>query len=181
MNTALIVVDVQRDFCEGGALAVEGGNLVAKRIARYIDMFGDMYEDIVFTYDWHNPPPDTNDGHFDEWPVHCVARSNGARIHDALKNYAATRPAFYKGQGCHGYSGFEGVYKGTTELNDYLLRRDIINVDVVGLAGDYCVRATALDAVKGGYLVTVLPALVASVGGPDETNYTLQLVEAAQR
>lgn len=191
MSTALIVVDVQKDFCEGGALAVEGGNAVAKNIANYIEHLGGLYQEIVFTKDWHNAPPETNRGHFSDkpdfvnsWPVHCVANSVGSDFHDeiatAIRWIRASRPGwyrtentFYKGQGYPHYSGFQGKNINGDGLGYWLGRRHILNVDVVGIAGDYCVKQTALDAYRQGFITNILPTLVASVKGKDGTQEAL--------
>ena len=192
MKKALVVVDVQVDFCEGGNLAVEGGNSVAGRIADYISYYGDQYEVITFTKDWHIPNHDNN-GHIsdqpnfvDNWPAHCEALSEGAFLHPRIsevfeqawrehKDYRI----FYKGFGDHGYSGFEGSHVGIT-LDAYLGGNGIEAVDVVGIGGDYCVRATALDAVELGYDTNVLGEYVASVGGKEATERTVLEVIGAQ-
>lgn len=184
MTKALIVVDVQNDFCEGGALAVEGGNEVAENIAEFINSSGDQYDLIVYTKDWHEAPPSTNGGHFgdppdfvDSWPVHCVAETPGAEFHPAIKNFLFG-PTFYKGYGKPDYSGFQG--KSFDEgLNEVLKSKGITEVDVVGLAGDYCVRETALDAVKNGYKVNLLTNMIASVRGDEATQETVQDVAMA--
>ena len=188
MSTALIVVDVQNDFCEGGALAVSGGNLVAQGVAEYITATKRFYDEIVFTMDWHKAPPDTNGGHFgdppdfvDSWPVHCVAGTNGARLHPVLEyKEEYTRVIFKKGYGQPDYSGFQGKSDGQW-LDEFLRERGIDEVDICGLAGDYCVRQTALDAIKRGYNTVVIPQLIASVGTYTETLKTLRMVEDAQR
>jgi nicotinamidase/pyrazinamidase len=184
--SALIVVDVQRDFCEGGALAVAGGNEVAQRIAKYIKFWGDMYDTIVFTKDWHKPWPDTNGGHFsetpdfvDSWPVHCVENTPGANFHEAVAQAAVAVAAFpnhrifYKGNGQPDYSGFQGRNVSDEGLAYFLSKRHILSVDVVGIAGDYCVKQTALDAKRHGFVVNIPPMLVASVGGESATEQTL--------
>lgn len=183
---ALIVVDVQNDFCEGGSLAVAGGNKVAIAIAEYIMDHGDRYDEIVFTADTHNAPPDDNGGHFalppaepdyvDSWPVHCVAGTKGAEINPALAEIARDYPLFRKGQGRPDYSGFQGYTDDDFLLGDYLAHKRVREVDVVGIAGDHCVRATALDALDERFKVTVLPEMVASVGGVDATMETVRMV-----
>jgi nicotinamidase/pyrazinamidase len=187
MSKALIIVDVQNDFCEGGRLAVEGGNRVAADIAEWILVAGDRYDEIVFTQDYHNAPPDDNGGHFalppaepdyvNTWPVHCVAGEEGSDIHPALAAWTDRFPVFQKGQGRPDYSGFQGYarvpHNENTEvvgLSEYLIDlKEITEVDVVGIAGDYCVKATALDAIVEGLQVNVLSRMVASVGGPAAT------------
>lgn len=179
MSVALIVVDMQNDFCEGGSLGVEGGNALASKIARFIDAFNDMYAEVVFTKDCHDAPPSDNGGHFalppaepdyvDTWPVHCVAGTKGAQIHPVLLPYAARRKVFEKGQGRPDYSGFQGYTEGGVMLEDYLRRLGVDEVDVVGIAGEHCVKATALDGIKAGFNTGMLPSLVASVGGDEAT------------
>lgn len=186
MKFALIVVDLQVDFCEDGALAVPGGNRVAEDIDHFINEEGWAYDEIIFTKDWHEAPPSTNGGHFgdppdyvDTWPVHCVQFSKGAEFHPAIRNQTYKWPLqniFYKGDGRPDYSGFQGYnYLGDT-LGDFLFNQGITNVDVAGLAGDYCVRETALDAARRGYYTTVLPNLTASVGGEKATAETVRML-----
>lgn len=172
---ALIVVDCQNDFTEGGALAVEGGDGVARRITEFIASWGEDYDLIVATRDWHNPLPDTNAGHFDRWPVHCVAGTEGADYDPNLVLPERTTHVV-KGMGREDYSGFEGQtqtdYPAT--LLNVLLAHGIGYVDVVGLAFDHCVKATALDAVnKGDFEVQVLTDLTAGVAAATS-------IEAAQ-
>lgn len=194
MRTALIVVDVQRDFCEGGALAVSGGNRTASNIADYIHHLGGLYQEIVFTMDWHNPPPDSNGGHFsfdpdyvDSWPVHCVAGTEGAWFHSDIwtatawlyakrkdeNEFSLKTHVFKKGQGHPHYSGFQGVNSVGDHLGNWLGKRHVLNVDVVGIAGDYCVKQTALEAKRQGFITNILPTLVASVKGDDGTQGAL--------
>ena len=198
MTRALVVVDVQNDFCEGGSLAVTGGNNVARAIASFIKSTRDYYDQIVFTKDWHNAPPDTNDGHFalegepnfsETWPVHCVSATEGAKFHPAISaahmdlyGPSTTRGIFFKGIGRNDYSGFEGKQNnGIIGLAQFLKQQEIVSVGVCGIAGDFCVRATALDAVKEGFDTYILPSLVASVGGKEATAETVKMVEQAQR
>jgi nicotinamidase/pyrazinamidase len=174
MKSALIIVDVQVDFCEGGRLAVEGGNEVADRIKKYVEQ-GATYDLIVKTRDFHNPYSD-NDGHFapegtepnykTNWPVHCTSGSEGVRLHPDVARLPGE--LFSKGWDANDYSGFAGRARNHL-LNTVLQQNDITHVDVVGIAGDYCVRATALDAVKHGYDTMIFPSLVASVGGTEAT------------
>jgi nicotinamidase/pyrazinamidase len=187
MKRALIIVDVQKDFCEGGSLAVAGGNKVADDILAYWLQNGHRYDVTVLTADHHNAPPDDNGGHFalppatpdyvNTWPVHCVAGTEGNEFHEAVEYiHKAGAPVFRKGQGKPDYSGFQGISGVYITLNAYLTERDIDMVDVVGIAGDYCVKATAIDAVLNDYDVNVIPELVASVGGPDATHKAIQEV-----
>lgn len=144
---ALIAVDVQNDFCPGGALAVPDGDAVVAPVNR----LASASEFVVATRDWH--PPDH--GSFSEqggvWPVHCVAGTPGAELHAGIDRDLVDA-VVDKGQerGREGYSGFEG-----TELERLLREHDVDAVDVVGLALDYCVKATALDARRAGFAVTV--------------------------
>jgi nicotinamidase/pyrazinamidase len=164
---ALIIVDVQNDFCEGGSLAVEGGADVAKRIT------ADGYDVVVATQDFHVDPGE----HFEEWPVHCVADTPGAEFHPDLDT-TAVQAVFRKGRDRAAYSGFEGATDDGTSLDDYLRARDVTDVDVVGIATDHCVRATALDAAGAGYDTRVLLDLCAGVA-PDTTATALEELEGA--
>jgi len=189
MSTALIVVDVQVDFCEGGSLAVDGGNRTADNIAKYIKDNEKNYDLVLFTKDWHKAPPNDNRGHFgyppdyvNSWPVHCVQGTNGAEFHPAIKELAWNYPLeniFYKGNGRPDYSGFQGFNRQRVGLDKYLHDAGIGEVNVCGIAGDYCVRETALDAVLNEYNTIVLPELIASVKGPTATLKTLRMVEEA--
>ena len=176
MKSALIVVDVQNDFCEGGSLAVAGGAAVAARITDYLRRHGDEYDTVVATRDWHAPLPDTNDGHFaapgsepdyvTTWPVHCVAGTPGADYHPDLLLPERTVHVV-KGESRQDYSGFQGRVvdpDGPAQLGALLHARDIACVDVVGIATDFCVAATATDARRAGAtIVTVLTDLTAAV------------------
>jgi nicotinamidase/pyrazinamidase len=167
---ALIVVDVQNDFCEGGSLAVAGGAEVARRLAELIaDDHG--YDQVVATRDHHIDPGD----HFspqpdfeDSWPPHCVAGTIGADLHPNLAgtSFAAV---FDKGEYAAAYSGFEGSSGEGVALADWLRDHGVTDVDVCGIATDYCVRATALDAARNGFTTTVLLDLTAAVA-PAETD-----------
>lgn len=164
MPRALVVVDVQVDFCEGGALAVTGGNAVAERIAAYLGS-GGGYDTVVATRDWHIDPgrhfSDTPD-FVRTWPRHCVADTPGAAFHPALRD-APYDEVFSKGQYDDGYSGFDGTDSRTRPLSAYLRALDVTDVDVIGIATDHCVRATALDAAHLGWRTRVLTDLVEGV------------------
>lgn len=167
MVTALIVVDVQNDFCEGGSLAVEGGAAVADLWTRRLAQ-GD-YEFAVATADHHVDPV----GHFadepdfvDTWPRHCEAGTRGAAFHRGLDT-SRLDALFLKGRHTAAYSGFEGLC-GSDTLDDWLRARGVDQLEIGGLATDHCVRATALDAVRLGYRVVVRTDLVAGVA-PDTT------------
>ena len=152
-DTALIVVDVQNDFTEGGALAVPGGAAVARAINEVLD----EYATVVATCDHHIDPDD----HFshtpdflDSWPPHCVAHTEGAAFHPDL-NTEPIAEVFAKGHYSAAYSGFEGIAEDGTTLGDWLAARGITAVDVVGLAADYCVAETALHAAQAGLTTRV--------------------------
>jgi nicotinamidase/pyrazinamidase len=160
---ALIVVDVQNDFCEGGSLAVAGGSAVAAAISEYLA--GAEYGHVVASRDYHVDPG----GHFSDhpdfvssWPRHCVAGTPGAQFHAALDT-SHVRAVFSKGAYAAAYSAFEGTDDTGTPLADWLRDRDVDALDVVGIATDYCVRATALDAERQGFATQVLLGMTASV------------------
>jgi nicotinamidase/pyrazinamidase len=169
VTRALIVVDVQNDFCEGGSLAVAGGTGVAEAITRLLHDQRDRYAAVVGTRDWHIDPGT----HFsaepdwvDTWPAHCVADTPGAASHPAL-DVSAVDAWFTKGEHAAAYSGFEGATdEGSgrrTGLAGWLRERGVDEVDVVGIATDHCVRATALDALAAGFATRVLLDLTAGV------------------
>ncbi|WP_049571515.1 isochorismatase family protein [Streptomyces sp. SBT349] len=171
MHRALIVVDVQNDFCEGGSLAVRGGADVAAAITDVIGAATPVYRHVVATRDCHIAPGDHFSTHPDyvrSWPVHCVAGTEGVGFHP---NFApavtsgAVDACFDKGAHAAAYSGFEGTDEEGTPLADWLRARDVTAVDVVGLATDHCVRATALDAAGEGFETRVLLGLTAGVAG----------------
>lgn len=191
--TTLIVVDVQPDFCEGGALPVEGGNEVARNIRSYLKEYVDKYELVVFSQDWHNPLPDTNDGHFaypnqpnyaTTWPAHCVKFTRGAQMHPEIEEWLwgtaskAEIAIVRKGQGCAAYSAFQAVGATTGRTLDEILSDTDENVEIVGLAYDHCVKATALDAVQNGYVTTVHSAFTASVSRASEIRATIEMTDA---
>ncbi|MEV0274614.1 isochorismatase family protein [Hamadaea sp. NPDC050747] len=171
MSRALIIVDVQNDFCEGGSLAVTGGEQVARDISATLAGPND-YDHVVATKDYHVDPG----SHFQEWPVHCVAGTFGAEFHPELET-EKIEAVFLKGQQAAAYSGFEGVATGIG-LAAWLRMRDVTSVDVVGIATDYCVRATALDAVREGFDTTVLLGLTAAVA-PSSRDSALADLSAA--
>ena len=176
---ALLIVDVQNDFCEGGSLAVAGGAEVARRISEHVAQHGEEYAAIVATADWHEDPGTHFSDHpdfADSWPPHCRVGSDGALFHpgaeQALEHVEAI---FRKGQHAAAYSGFEGFTVEADQrvsLADWLRDRAIEDVDVVGIATDYCVRATALDAVDEGFTTRVLLDLTAGVA-PETTHRAL--------
>ncbi|WP_284853350.1 isochorismatase family protein [Corynebacterium sp. MSK072] len=151
MNTALIIVDVQHDFCLGGALGTDRGNEVAEKISS----LQTEYDTVVATQDWHINPGShfaENPDFVDSWPVHCVADSYGAQMHEAI---GPAQAYFRKGEYTAAYSGFEGEADGVL-LADWLREHAIDTIDIVGIATDHCVQATAADALKEGFSVRVL-------------------------
>lgn len=165
MSRALIVVDVQPTFCEGGALPVDGGNACAERIARFVAERGGEYALVATTQDWHIDPGK----HFssapdfvDTWPPHGVAGTPEAELHPALADLHADIRV-KKGQYCAAYSGFEGVAEDGASLEEALRAAGITEVDVVGLAQSHCVCETALDAKRAGFEVRVLSDLTEPV------------------
>jgi nicotinamidase/pyrazinamidase len=161
---ALIIVDVQNDFCEGGSLAVPGGTAVARSISSLLaGQHG--YDHVVATKDYHvNPGSHFADepDYAHSWPPHCVAGSHGADFHPDL----VTEPieaVFRKGAYTAAYSGFEGLDDDGTSLADWLRRHQVDQVDIAGIATDYCVRATATDAAENGFRARVLLGLTAGV------------------
>jgi nicotinamidase/pyrazinamidase len=172
---ALIIVDVQRDFCEGGSLAVSGGAEVAKRITQHLADHVNDYDAVVATRDYHiEPGPHfSNEPDFrDSWPRHCVVGTPGSEFHPDLDT-SQVEAIFDKGQFAPAYSGFEGQTADGQRLTEFLTQRGIEHLDVVGIATDYCVRHTALDALKEDFEVTVHPELVAGVA-PDTSEAALK-------
>jgi nicotinamidase/pyrazinamidase len=170
MRRALIVVDVQNDFCEGGSLAVSGGADVAAAITELIGQAGGAgYQHVVATRDHHIAPG----GHFaddpdfvNSWPAHCVAGTEGVGFHPNFAPAVASGAidaVFDKGTYSAAYSGFEGVDENGVFLAEWLRERRIDEVDVVGIATDHCVRATALDSAREGFRTQVLLDLTAGV------------------
>jgi nicotinamidase/pyrazinamidase len=164
MTRALVVVDVQNDFCEGGSLAVAGGAAVAAAVTEHVRTAGGDYAHVVATRDHHIDPG----AHFaeqpdflDTWPAHCVVGTGGVELHPALDR-GPIDAVFDKGEYAAAYSGFEARSDGTL-LADWLRERGVDAVDVVGIATDHCVRATALDAVANGFATRVLLHLTAGV------------------
>lgn len=168
MARALLIVDVQNDFTEGGALAVAGGAAVAQSVTDHLVAYGDDYALVIASRDWHDADTD-NGGHFaeepdfvDTWPVHCVAGTAGAEYHPALDTRSVAVHV-KKGQGRPAYSAFQGVTDDGRVLAEVLAEHGITDLDVVGIATDYCVRASALDALDAGVRVQVLGGLIAGV------------------
>jgi nicotinamidase/pyrazinamidase len=163
---ALVIVDVQNDFCEGGSLAVSGGAAVASGLTALLTGPGyRRYDHVVATQDFHIDP----DGHFSaqpdfaaSWPPHCIAGTAGADFHPDLDE-SRIEEVFRKGQYAAAYSGFEGHSEDGQTLADWLRDRAVTDVDIAGIATDYCVLATAADAASAGFTTTVLLDLTAGV------------------
>ena len=182
---ALIIVDVQNDFCEGGSLAVAGGAEAARLISEHVAAHGGEYAAIVATADWHDNPGAHFSDHPDfvqSWPAHCRVGSDGALFHpNAERAFEDVQAIFRKGHHSAAYSGFEGFTVEADRrvgLADWLRDRAIEEVDVVGIATDHCVRATALDAANEGFETRVLLDLTAGVA-PDTTERALRELETA--
>lgn len=146
---ALIIVDVQNDFCEGGTLAVKGGLDLADRLAEWVPKVTDQYDRIYVTQDWHIDPGD----HFEKWPEHCVVDTPGAEIVESLRQSLAgiEHTIIQKGQYDDGYSAFS-----SPALYEIMSDLEITDVDIVGIATDFCVKETALDAEALQFYTTVL-------------------------
>jgi nicotinamidase/pyrazinamidase len=176
MKRALIIVDVQNDFVEGGALGVTGGNAVAEKIAKHIP--ASDYPVVIGSLDYHKPLPHTNCGHFAEpgtdpdfvtsWPVHCVAGTAGAELHSALTPLAFDA-LVRKGHGTQSYSAFEGVTGSGTSLLALLRSNGVTDLDVVGIATDYCVKASVIDGLGLGFGVRVIADMCAGVAEASST------------
>lgn len=186
MTRALIVVDVQNDFCEGGSLAVHGGAEAAFRIGGLLHRWQESderdrdYDVIVATRDHHIDPGEhfSDDPDFVEsWPPHCVVGTEGAAFHPNL-DPQPFHAIFLKGEYQAAYSGFEGTAPDGRRLLDWLQAHDVESADVVGIATDYCVRATALDAQRAGLRTRVLTEYVAGVA-PETTQAALGELTAA--
>ena len=181
MTKALIVVDVQPTFCEGGELGVEGGNAVAERIAEYVETHRNEYSYVATTQDWHVEPGrhwSDDPDYVDTWPVHGKAGTANAGLHPAIAALGIGHH-FKKGQYSPSYSGFEGLEDNTDRiptreevaadltagrtLANALEAAGITRVDVVGLAESHCVKETALDARKLGYETHVIEELTEPV------------------
>ena len=164
MPSALLVVDVQNDFCPGGALAVAAGNEVVASLNKYLEEAAIHDVPVYASRDWH--PGETS--HFERyggiWPVHCVQQSHGAAFHPDLR-LSATASIISKGDrpDTHGYSAFEGHTAEGTPLLEDLRDRGITHLFVGGLATDYCVKHSVLDALSAGLRVTVLEDAIAGV------------------
>ena len=176
---ALLIVDVQNDFCEGGSLAVVGGQTVARAINEYLATPHD-YAHIVATKDFHIDPGE----HFSDnpdfavsWPRHCVVGTAGVEFHPDF-DASPVEAVFTKGRYSAAYSGFEGTEDDGTALADWLQERGVDEVDIVGIATDYCVLATATDAARAGFATRVLSDLTAGVA-PDSSAKAVAEMRAA--
>jgi nicotinamidase/pyrazinamidase len=185
VKTALIVVDVQNYFCEGGSLPVVGGARVAADVAHLLHLrsVGDpeapAYDHVVATKDHHVDPGEhwSKEPDFvDTWPVHCRAGTEGEAFHPNLDPQPFDA-IFLKGEHQAAYSGFEGAHDGQP-LADWLRAHEVARVDVCGIATDHCVRATALDAAEEGFETTVLLDLCAGVA-PETTEAALAALREA--
>jgi nicotinamidase/pyrazinamidase len=177
---ALVIVDVQNDFCEGGSLAVGGGAATAAAISRYLAEDADRYTAVVASRDYHVDPGD----HFSDepdfsgsWPPHCVAGTAGAQFHTDFDT-SRVHAVFSKGTSSAAYSVFEGTDEADMPLVTWLRERGVEELDVVGIATDHCVRATALDAARHGFTTRVLLRLTAGVN-PVTTAQALDEMRAA--
>lgn len=181
MSRALVVVDVQNDFCEGGSLPVAGGAGVAEAISDYLDDDESAgYTHVVATRDHHIDPG----AHFaaqpdfvDSWPAHCVVGTSGADFHPAFVT-DRVEAVFDKGEHAAAYSGFEGLDADGATLAGWLRSHGVTEVDVVGIATDHCVRATALDAAREGFTTRVLLDLTAGVAAQTTEAALQQLRDA---
>ena len=186
MARALIVVDVQNDFCEGGSLPVAGGARVANEISELLhhwtrqDPKAPAYDVVVATKDHHVDPgshwsrePD----YVESWPVHCQVGTDGEAFHPNLDPQPFDA-IFLKGEHAAAYSGFEGRTSTGTDLVSWLRAHEVAEVDVCGIATDHCVRATALDAAGHGFSTRVLTSLCAGVA-PETTESALAEMRAA--
>lgn len=188
---ALIIVDVQNDFCPGGSLATARGTEVARLIANYLTSElaeSNDYAAVVATQDWHIDPGEhfsEQPDYVDSWPVHCAAGSPGAEFHPELAPALQhVQAVFRKGEHAAAYSGFEGSADEdgvTVGLAGWLRDRGITEVDVCGIATDHCVRATALDAATEGFATTVVTDLCAGVAAESTTRALAEMSGAGVR
>lgn len=185
-RTALVIVDVQNDFVEGGSLGVDGGNAVARRISDHLAANAGDYAVVAASRDWHHAHG-TNGGHFaapgeepdftETWPVHCVQGDPGSEYAPDLGTEAVTHHVV-KGMGEPAYSAFEGVTDDGTLLADVLRDAHVTDVEVAGIATDYCVRATVLDGVAAGFSVRLLDGMHAGVAAESTAAALTEMAEA---
>jgi nicotinamidase/pyrazinamidase len=186
MTRVLFVIDVQNDFCEGGSLAVAGGAAVAAEITEHIRLHGNEYAAVVASRDWHDGHND-NEGHIawppadpdftNSWPPHCISGSKGAEYHPNL-DASLIDVEVFKGQGKPAYSIYEGLTKDGNTVPELLELIGATEVDVVGIATDYCVLASALDAKATGLSVRVITSLTAGVAVQSTEAAIDQLVDS---
>lgn len=185
MARALFIIDVQNDFTEGGALGVDGGAAVAGAITEHVRQHPDDYDVVIASRDWHDGDND-NGGHFATdappdfertWPMHCVAGTDGAEYHPSIDT-GLIDIHVRKGQGVPAYSIFEGTTDDGRSVPQALDQLDVTEIDVVGLATDYCVRASALDALDNGRSVRVLRNLVAGVAAESSERALTEIATA---
>jgi len=185
VTRALVIIDVQNDFTEGGALPVTGGAAVAAAISALVAAHPHSYDHIFASRDWHDAEGGNN-GHFavddapdfvDTWPVHCVAETAGAEYHPALL-LPESAVHIRKGQGQPGYSIFDGIDDAGEKFGELLIAAGVTDVDLVGLATDYCVRASGLDALEHGQHVRVFTDLVAGVAAESSDQALAELAHA---
>ncbi|MBS1675707.1 MAG: isochorismatase family protein [Actinobacteria bacterium] len=183
MTRALLIVDVQNDFTEGGALAVAGGDAVATGISALLREHAGEYDVVIASRDWHDADSD-NGGHFaadpdfvDTWPAHCVAGTTGAEYDPLLETGAITHHV-RKGQGEPAYSMFEGVTETGETVAEILSAHGVLTADVVGIATDHCVRASAADAIAHGVHVRIRTGLIAGVGAESSAAALAELAHA---
>jgi nicotinamidase/pyrazinamidase len=175
---ALVIVDVQNDFCEGGSLAVAGGGEVARAISAYVGSGG--YDYVVASRDFHvDPGPhfSARPDYVNSWPRHCVVGTAGADFHPDLDT-SQIETVFSKGAHEAAYSAFDGADQAGTPLAAWLRERGVDELDVAGIATDYCVRATAVSAAQGGFRTRVLLGLTAGVD-PTTTAESIEAIRAA--
>ena len=186
MTKALFIIDVQNDFCEGGSLAVQGGAAVAEGITKLLEGNPTDYDFVIASRDWHDGGND-NGGHFassgeapdfvHSWPVHCVSGTTGAEYHSNLDS-SLIDFHIIKGMGKPSYSIFEGRTPEGKTLTELLAELKVTEIEVAGLATDYCVLASSLDARAAGLEVTVLSHLVAGVA-KDSSETALETMSSA--
>ena len=186
MKRALIVVDVQNDFCEGGSLPVAGGAQVAHDVNRLVHEWkaglpgAPDYAHVVATKDHHVDPGDhwsTEPDFVDSWPVHCRVGTDGEAFHPNLDPQPFDA-VFLKGEHVAAYSGFEGRTTDGVPLTDWLRTHEVTDLDVCGIATDHCVRATVLDAVREGFAVRLLPGLCAGVAPESSEAALTEMIDA---
>jgi nicotinamidase/pyrazinamidase len=188
-DRALLIVDVQNDFVEGGSLGVTGGRDVATRISEHLAAHADDYAAVVASRDWHHAD-ETNGGHFAEpgtepdfattWPVHCVSTTGGSDYAPELDTSHVTHHV-RKGMGVPAYSAFEGVTDDGSDLATVLRDLGVTELDVTGIATDYCVRASVLDARRLGLDVHLLDGLHAGVAPATSEAAVAEMTDAGAR